>query len=89
MPTMRPELSPWLLLLCLAAPTFASGGDRFKASLILEPRHTSEDGRFTATAHARREQAAATRDGRFVFKTSAASCDPLDDSLFRNGFEAL
>lgn len=89
MPTMRPLLTPWLLLLCLAAPTFASGGDRFKASLSLEPRHTSEDGRFTAIAQARREQAAATPDGRFVLKASAASCDPLDDSLFRNGFEAL
>jgi hypothetical protein len=84
---MHPRLAIPILLLVTAAPAVAADSPRFQATASIELRRTSDDGRFSAVAHARREHAAAAGDGRFVLKASAATCDPNDDSLFRNGFE--
>lgn len=84
---MHLRLAIPILLLVTAAPAVAADSPRFQASASIEPRRTSDDGRFTGIAQIRREHAAATRDGRFVLKATAATCDPNDDSLFRNGFE--
>jgi hypothetical protein len=83
---MHPRLAIPVLLLVAAAPA-AADSTRFQATASIEPRRTSDDGRFTAIAQVRHERAAATRDGRFVLKATAATCDLNEDSLFRNGFE--
>lgn len=85
---MHLRLAIPILVLAMAAPAVAADSPRFHATVSIEPRRTSDDGRFAAVAQVRREHAAATRDGRFVLKAAASTCDPNDESLFRNGFEA-
>ncbi|MGE4070292.1 MAG: hypothetical protein AB7E72_03890 [Lysobacterales bacterium] len=85
---MRLHLTPLILLLGLAAPAAAeSNGDSFRATATIEKRQVSEDGRYAVVGQALRKQETGSADGRYVLKTTAATCNPGADSLFRNGFE--
>lgn len=76
-----------LLTLPLLAP--AAGGDtsRFAVRATLRPVASSADGRFALSGQTRVSAQPTSADGRFGLKSALASCDPLDDGLFRNGFE--
>jgi hypothetical protein len=85
---MRPRITPWILLLCLAAPVAAATeSGTFRATATIEKRQVSEDGRYAVVGQALRKQETSSADGRYVLKATAATCNPNDDSLFRNGFE--
>lgn len=66
-----------------------AAAERYEVTATLTPALASADGRFRVEAQARVAPALASADGRFRVKVAAASCDPLDDSLFGNGFEPL
>jgi hypothetical protein len=77
-----------MLLLCLAAPAAAATeSGTFRATATIEKRQLSEDGRYAVVGQALRKQGATSADGRYALKSTAATCNPNDDSLFRNGFE--
>jgi len=84
---MRPRITPWILLLCLAGPaSAATESEFFRATATIEKRQVSEDGRYAVVGQALRKQETTSADGRYVLKATAATCSP-GDSLFRNGFE--
>lgn len=60
---------------------------RFQLRGELQSTATSDDGRFRLRAEVRVTPAAKSADGRFALKASTASCDPLDFTLFKDGFE--
>lgn len=60
---------------------------RFRVRGELRPDATSSDGRFTLRGESRITPAQDSADGRFVLKSSNASCNPLDFSIFADGFE--
>jgi hypothetical protein len=85
---MRPRITPWILLLCLATPAAAATeGELFRATATIEKRQLSEDGRYGVVGQALRKQESSSADGRYALKATAATCSP-SDSLFRNGFES-
>jgi hypothetical protein len=84
---MCPRITPWILLLCLAAPAAAAAeSGSFHATATIEKRQVSEDGRYAVVGQALRKQETSSADRRYVLKATAATCSP-SDSLFRNGFE--
>lgn len=78
--------------LLLSIPFFAhAAGDetaRFGVRGELKPVAASADGRFALSGQARVTTQPTSADGRFGLKSALASCDPLDTTLFRNGFES-
>lgn len=76
-----------VLLLLALGPAVAADSPRFKVRGELQPSATSDDGRFRLRAEARVTPEAKSVDGRFALKSTNASCDPLDFSLFKDGFE--
>ncbi|GMU44619.1 MAG: hypothetical protein AMXMBFR25_26050 [Lysobacterales bacterium] len=86
-----PSRPLWALLLMLPLFAHAAGGDaaRFGVRGELRPSASSDDGRFTLSGNARVTAQAASADGRFGLKSALASCDPLDSTVFRDGFESL
>lgn len=80
-----------LALTVLAAiPLLGHAADdsaRFRVRGELKPAATSSDGRFTLRAEVRVTPAAESGDGRFVLKSTNASCNPLDFSIFADSFE--
>jgi hypothetical protein len=86
--TMRPQLIQLILLLCLAKPVAAEpNDDSFRVTATIEIRHVSEDGRYVVAGQALRKQETTSADGRYALKSTAATCSPSNDILFRNGFE--
>jgi hypothetical protein len=86
-PNMRPRITPWILLLCVAAPAAAATeSELFRATATIEKRQVSEDGRYAVVGQALRKQETTSADRRFALKSTAATCSP-SDNLFRNGFE--
>lgn len=74
-----------------ALPLFvhaADDGSRFRVRGELKPDATSSDGRFTLRGESRVTPAQGTADGRFVLKLTNANCNPLDFSIFADGFES-
>jgi hypothetical protein len=59
-----------------------------RASGTIEARQSSADGRYSVHGQVLLAPASPSADGRFVLKAVAASCDPADDRLFGDGFEA-
>jgi hypothetical protein len=85
---MRPRISLWMLLLFLAAPALAAPeSGTFRVTATIEKRQLSEDGRYAVVGQALRKQETSSTDRRFALKSTAATCHPNDDLLFRNGFE--
>ena len=85
---MRPRFFQLIPLLCLATSVAAESNDEpFRVTATIEKRQVSEDGRYAVVSQALRKQEATSVDGRYALKTTAATCNPADDSLFRNGFE--
>jgi len=84
---MRPQFIQLILLLCLTPVAAESNNDSFRVTATIEKRQVSEDGRYAVLGHALRKQQTSSVDGRYVLKTSAATCNPVDNNLFRNGFE--
>lgn len=85
---MRPRITPWMLLLCLAAPAAAEPDSSvFRVTASIEKRQVSTDGRYAVLGQALRQQETGSADGRYVLKATAATCTPGGDSLFGNGFE--
>lgn len=85
---MRPRITPWMLLLCLATPAVAEpDSSSFRVTANIEKRQVSADGRYAVVGQALRKQEATSADGRYALKSTAATCNPADNSLFRNGFE--
>ncbi len=78
-----------LTLATLTSQTAAADTDaqRFRVRGELKPATSSSDGRFTLRAEARVTPEARSGDGRFALKSSNASCNPLDFSIFADGFE--
>jgi hypothetical protein len=90
---------PRILLACLAlalvhapraahaetdpAPSAAYGLREAKAELT----PASADGRYQVRAELRLSDSAKSLDGRWQLKSTTASCDPLVDPIFSNGFE--
>lgn len=58
---------------------------RVQGELLAEAR--SADGRFALHAQAQHLPSETSADGRFVLKSTNASCNPLDFSIFTDGFE--
>lgn len=84
----RPHLALALLALLSALASAANAEPpRFRIQGQLAPVATSHDGRFSLRADARVTPQQGSADGRFRMKSSQASCDPLDFSLFKDGFE--
>ena len=87
-PTMRPRITPLILLLCLASPAVAEpASSSFRVTANIEKRVVSDDGRYAVVGQALRKPEATSADGRYALKSSAATCNPSEDNLFRNGFE--
>ena len=85
---MRPRLILLILLICATTPVAAEpNNDSFRVTATIEKRQVSEDGRYAVTGQALRKQETTSFDGRYALKTTAATCSPADDNLFRNGFE--
>ncbi len=85
---MRPRFIQLALLVCVATPVAAdSNTDTFRITATIEKRQVSEDGHCAVISQALLKQETSSVDGRYVLKTTAATCNPADDSLFRNGFE--
>ena len=85
---MRPRFIQFIPLLCIATPVAAEqNNDRFRVTATIEKRQVSEDGRYAVVSQALRKQETSSVDGRYALKTTAATCSPADDNLFRNGFE--
>jgi hypothetical protein len=86
----RPPLALALLTLL---PALASAAEaeppRFRIEGQLAAVATSHDGRYTLRAEARVTPQQDSADGRFRMKSTQASCDPLDFSLFKDGFESM
>lgn len=60
---------------------------RFRLRGELKPAASSSDGRFTLQGTARVTPTQGSDEGRFVLKSTNASCNPLDFSIFADGFE--
>lgn len=91
---MRATCTPCLagaLLLAVPLIAQAAGDDasRFRVRAELRPVASSADGRFALSGEARVTPKPTSPDGRFALKSALASCDPLDFTLFRDGFEGL
>lgn len=85
---MRPRFIQLIPLLCLATPVAAESKDEpFRVTATIEQRQVSEDGRYAVVGEALLKQETSSVDRRYSLKTTAATCNPADDSLFRNGFE--
>lgn len=86
---MRLHLRMWLAVASLLpiGAVDAAAPARFELRGELQPSATSDDGRFRLRAEARVTPEAKSADGRFALKSTNASCDPLDFSLFKDGFE--
>lgn len=80
---MFAAMAPGLVL--AAAPIAADA--RYRVSAELKPVTRSAEGRYALSAEVRVVPQQASADGRYVLKSTNASCDPLDFSLFANGFE--
>lgn len=62
---------------------------RFEVTASLAPALASADGRFRVEAEARVVPVRQSADGRFRAKVATATCDPVGDGVFANGFEPL
>ena len=89
MRNLPPPLVAPALLLAWPLLVHAASGDapRFRVRGELKPVAASADGRFALSGQARLTAQPTSADGRFGLKSSLASCDPLDNSVFRDGFE--
>lgn len=74
-------------LLLVGADLAVAEPARFAVRGELQASANSHDGRFSLRAQAQVTPEATSGDGRFALKSTNASCDPLDPSVFRNGFE--
>lgn len=84
---MKPH-ARWSWLLTLAVVDSAPAAqERFRIERAQATRvTTSEDGRFVVQAQAQ-VLIPATNPPRFALKSTSATCAPLPDPLFENGFE--
>ena len=85
---MRPRFIQFIPFLFIAAPVASEpNNDTFRVTATIEKRQVSQDARYAVVSQALRKQEATSVDGRYALKTTAATCSPADDNLFRNGFE--
>lgn len=82
-----------LLLLLIPALAIADGGSIDQPAVIglggaaAQLLPASADGHYRVRADVRVSDSAKSLDGRYQVKSTAATCDPQTDSMFRNGFE--